>query len=269
MLNLLFFMALSLCLTFPGLARQSAATQPTPNKQKATKSSDVKESQSKTSPAQTTPMEKAAQSQSKMAAAEGAFTETFEDGWDSSWHFTKNVSVVSDPEGKGYVLSIQDPGFADVGREFKDFTLDFRIKPAKEGQEAPVIQVSLRVKGEPPQQSSYQVILHQKRSEVRREVKQQQRTLAQAHQGLTPDTWQKVSIKLVGGQIDVSLEDQQILSANDTKNLPSGLIAFFCHGGGKGFLLDDITITPVSSEPSGKSSAATSTPTQKPSSSKK
>lgn len=268
MVNLLVFLAICLCLSFPGLVRQTSATQTATAKQNVSKGSDVKESQSKAPPAQTAPTEEAAQPQAKAEASEGVFTENFEDGWDSRWHFTENVSVVSDPEGKGQVLSFQDPGFAEVGLDAKDLTVDFRIKPAKEAQEAPVVQVSLRVHGEPPQQSAYQVILHQKRSEIRREVNQQQRTLAAAHQGLTPDTWQKVSIKLVGGQIDVSVEDQPILSAKDTKTLPSGLIAFFCHGGGHGFLLDDVTVTPISGATGGSSSQGTSKTGQKPQSGK-
>lgn len=171
-------------------------------------------------------------------AAGETFTETFEEGWDHRWFFTEKISVVADKDGKGHVLNFSGLGHAELIMEFQDFTLDYRLKPGKG-----VGFVSLRIRGEPPDTTNYGVVFEEKRILIQRHAQRQMRIIAMARTGVTPNKWHKVSIKLVGSQIDVSLDDKKVVSAKDSKPLPPGMIAFFVHQGAADWAIDDVKIT--------------------------
>jgi len=159
------------------------------------------------------------------ASAQQQMTENFDVGRPQNWEMHEGAKITQQ-RGMGNVLSFQQQGFAgwmvDLG---SSFTLQFKMMVQQEN----MLGVVFLGSGEPPNQSEYQ-LAHEGNQFHLMKLANGQETNFGNSAGLQPGTWATVAIKVNAGQIAVSVNNEQLLSATDQNPLQQGGLAF--HGFG-------------------------------------
>jgi acetyl esterase/lipase len=160
-------------------------------------------------------------------------TENFETPPDPSWELLGPAVKVE--SGK---LTCSAPGHAAwLKTQMQNFTLTFAYQHGVGAGD-----VVLRGSGEPPQNQEYRVRLSDKVQILRRVGKQEMPIASMQYQFTGGQTY-TVTIKADGGQLQVEVDGQPVVTYSDPQPLPAGVMAFGCVEG-SGFAYDDITVSP-------------------------
>ncbi len=168
----------------------------------------------------------------------GTMSENFDTGQLQGWELMGGASVIN--VGRGNALVVGNEGFGIwVAANVSNFTMQYSYLPPQEGTS----QVMFRMSGDPPNNSEYLLRHEGGQFMLVRHVGEQDQVLASQQVQFTRGQWQNVAISANGGQIQVSVGGQALLSANDPQPLNSGAVGFGLIFG-MGVAYDAITITP-------------------------
>ncbi len=187
-----------------------------------------------------TPIPEQSQGQPWTQQPTGAvLSENFE-GQTANWDFVEGAAVQQ--VGQGRALICSGPGHAFWRIEVTPpFTLSLRHL---HGQG--MAELVLAGSGEPPNVNEYRVHLGQGEIEMIRAFGGQAHriggaALNLAAGGAATGQWHNLALSVSGGQVQVAVNGQNVLSAHDPNPAPSGFIAFGCiQGGQMGY--DDIAL---------------------------
>lgn len=170
------------------------------------------------------------------AAQEAGFQETFDDPLLPGWEHSPEV-IVSDG-----VLHIGPANFAARMGRWDDFDLSFKLRFSGTGEAA----INYRA----ADTGSYLLLINPEEVLLLRTLAQAEPTkLAQASAALlTTEDWMDISIRLAGGDHQVSVNGALLLSATDSDPLPPGTLVFAAHGE-RTIELDDLSLQPIQGEP--------------------
>ncbi len=180
-------------------------------------------------------------------APTNSINETFEQQPLQGWELGPGIQVQQ--VGQGHALVFGQPGTASILTGARDLTLTFKYRPG-----GGIMEAIFCAGGEPPNQRGYHLMLMPGEVGVVREFGEGNMSeLSFAPFQRQTGAWNEVSLQVNSGQLTLSVDSQQILSATDPQPLPAGGVGFMSHQGGDA--IDDVVLT------SG-ASGATPTPTQ-------
>ena len=149
-------------------------------------------------------------------------TESFDGGQLENWELGEGAKVVQ--QGRSNVLKFQQHGFAGwMVQPAQSFTLQFSAMVQQES----MLGVIFCNNGEPPNHSEYQLVFEGERLHLIKIANGQDAELGSGG-SLSPNTWVTVSLQVNGGQMAVTLNNQQVISATDRQPLTQSGLAF--HG---------------------------------------
>lgn len=175
---------------------------------------------------------------SMTASAQMTLTENFDGGQPQNWQLHDGASLVQQPR-MGNVLQFQPNGFAawDVTTG-QTFTLQFSAVV----QQDSMAGVIFRNSGEPPNHSEYQLLYEGGQLRLIKIANGQDSDLGATPVEVMPNTWMTIQVAVNGGQMTVTVDGQQMLSATDQQPLGQGGLAL--HGHNVAF--DNFTLTGAS-----------------------
>lgn len=163
-------------------------------------------------------------------------SESFEEGPPVGWELVGGAQV--QPVAQGHALVCAEPGMAFwLAAEVKDFTLKFRLRAA----EAPAV-VIMCGSGEPPNRQEYELTMAPGEMVLIRRKGEQAQELGRGPCPLRSGVWHNVAVQVGGGQLQVSADGQNALTARDAQPPGAGSLGFGSHGG-QGVAFDDISVS--------------------------
>jgi type VI protein secretion system component Hcp len=174
------------------------------------------------------------------ASAQQQMTENFDAGQPNNWEIHDGAKITQQ-RGMGNVLSFQEQGFAGWMVDLSPkFTLQFQAMAQQENMFGVVFLGS----GEPPNQSEYQLVHEDNQFHLLKMGNDRESGLGTGP-GLQPGTWATVRLQVNAGQISVSVNNQQIISATDQNPLQQGGLAFH----GFGVSIDNVSLSGAGGAP--------------------
>jgi len=163
-------------------------------------------------------------------------TETFDDPGLPGWERSPDVAVVDG------VLHVEPGGFAFHPGEWNDFALSVRMRWPGEGEAALTLTYRTSDAGE------YALVLNRDQLALQRRVGGAPADLAAVPlEPLPPGEWFQVGVAVSGGEHQVALDGQPVLTASDPDPLPAGGVSVNVMGEAAGEF-DDLTLTPAGGE---------------------
>ena len=153
-----------------------------------------------------------------VALAQGdGFTETFDDPTLPNWEKSREAIVTNG------VLQMSPGSFALHFGDWSEITLTVKVKYSGEGEAT--INYYFREGGK------YGLFLSTGRVRLEKELDQSPTMLAEAEvAALQPDEWLDIEVVVSGGDHQVSVGEEQVLTANDPEPLETGAVMFQAMG---------------------------------------
>jgi hypothetical protein len=167
-------------------------------------------------------------------AQEGGWTESFEGGELQGWELGPDVATT---DGS---LVISPGNFAARLGDFLDYRLTFKVRVDSEG--------AFRLVFYARDESEYALMVFPDEMFLeRRQGRQPVQMAIKNEYSLATDQWNTVELSVVGGSLQVQIDDQQLLTANDPNPLQPGALVFINIGPGE-ISIDDVVFVPQAVE---------------------
>ncbi|MGD9497353.1 MAG: hypothetical protein AB7Y46_13725 [Armatimonadota bacterium] len=167
--------------------------------------------------------------------AVGGLSENFE-GQTQGWEFLGGAQVQQAGQGRALVCSGPGHGFWGISVS-PPFTVAMRFL-AGEG----TAELVLAGSGQPPNVDEYRVHLGEGQAVVVRARGGQSQGLGRGPLSLTAGQWHNLSVSVMPGQVQIVVNGQVVLTAQDPNPPTSGVLGFGCIQGGQ-IAYDDIVVS--------------------------
>jgi len=152
-----------------------------------------------------------------LAQEEDGFTETFEDSTLPGWEHAREAVVVDG------VLRMDPGSFALHVGDWSEITLSVKVRFSGEGEVA--LHYYFR------EGNQYGLIFNSEMMMLEKEQDGQVTPLGQAESTLQPDTWFTLGIVVSGGDHQIKVDNEAVLTATDPNPLETGAFLFQALGG--------------------------------------
>ncbi len=167
----------------------------------------------------------------------GTMSENFDAGQPQGWELMGGASVAN--AGRGGALVFTSEGAALwLAANVTNFSMQFGYLPPQEG----MAQVMFRMGGEPPNNGEYQLRFEGSQMSLFRMGNNQEQWLGSGQAKWTAGNWQTIVVTATGGNIQVAVGGQPVLTASDPQPRTAGFVGF-ASGFGNGAAFDNISIT--------------------------
>ncbi len=174
------------------------------------------------------------------AGPESPVSEDFEDGQANGWRLESGWKVIQEDDGNQALLAERHHWAVVQGQKWGDIRVRCMVKPL-DGD------LQLNFRADPAESGQIRYVAHFVSDEVllHRFQVGPSPPLAQHQIAYTPDRWHEISLVAVGGHIEIWMNGDQVLTYDDPKPLPPGIIAFENGDPPARQLIDDVVIEPI------------------------